>query len=140
MLAAMWPLNMLQEDGKVSTPSCSQESWLRAVITACACAARKILQECDQTAGCAERSALAAMRPLNMLQEDGKTSVSSRQEESWLRAVIAARACAARKILQECDQTAGCAERSALAAMPTCCKRTARSARLVAARRAGCRQ
>ena len=116
-LAAMWPDDVLQEDGKVSTSRHSQESWLQAMIDARACAARKILQKCDQTAGCAERSALAAMRPDDVLQEDGKTSVSSRQEESWLRAVIAARACAARKILQECDQTAGCAERSALAAM-----------------------
>ena len=80
---------MMQEDGKASTSSHSRESWLRGVIAARACAARKILQKCDQTAGCAERSALAAMRPDDVLQEDGKTSVSSRQEESWLRAVIA---------------------------------------------------
>ena len=88
-LAAMWPDDVLQEDGKASTSSHSRESWLRGVIAARACAARKILQKCDQTAGCAERSALAAMRPDDVLQEDGKTSVSSRQEESWLRAVIA---------------------------------------------------
>ena len=94
-LSAGCHANVLQEDGKVGTSSRSQESWLQAVITACACAARKILQECDQTAGCAERSALAAMWPLNMLQEDGKVRVSSRSQESWLRAVIAACACAA---------------------------------------------
>ena len=94
-LAAMWPDDVLQEDGKVSTPSRSQESWLQTVIAARICAACEILQGRDQTAGCAERSALAAMRPDDVLQEDSKTSVSSRQEESWLRAVIAACACAA---------------------------------------------
>ena len=88
-LAAMWPDDVLQADGKVSTSSRSQESWLQTVIAARICAACKILQGRDQTAGCAERSALAAMRPDDVLQEDGKTSVSSRQEESWLRAVIA---------------------------------------------------
>ena len=46
-------------------------------------------------AGCATRSALAAMWPLNVLQEDGKVSTSSCSRESWLRGVIAARACAA---------------------------------------------
>ena len=38
-MAAMGPLGVLQEDGKVSTSSHSQESWLRAVIAACARAA-----------------------------------------------------------------------------------------------------
>ena len=91
----MWPLNMLQEDGKVSTSSRSLESWLQTLIASRACAARKLLQGRDQTAGCAERSALAAMWPLNMLEEDGKVRVSSRSQESWLRAVIAACAYAA---------------------------------------------
>ena len=91
----MGPDVKLHGDGKASTSSRSQESWLQAMIDARICAARKLLQGRDQTAGCAERSALAAMWPLNMLEEDGKTSVSSRQEESWLRAVIAACACAA---------------------------------------------
>ena len=41
-------------------------------------------------AGCATRSALAAMWPDDVLQEDGKASTSSHSRESWLRAVIAA--------------------------------------------------